>query len=115
MANKPVATIAPSEQASLVDHVEGLITKPVQSIPRLTDIIGNHGIISDLNGLMLQAHMNFEWDDPNETAMASFLLFGPPGCGKTSIARALAHANDWTLFHVTEGSLKSKWFGDSEK
>lgn len=115
MVTQPVTTTAVSEQASFVDLIESLITKPIQSTLRLDDIVGNRDILMVLNNLMLQAKERFDWVDPNDTAMTSFLLFGPPGCGRTSISQALAHVNGWTFFHVTEGKLKSKRSGDSEK
>ncbi len=43
------------------------------------------------------------------------LLFGPPGCGKTEIAKALPVKTGLPLYNVTSGKILSKWFGESEK
>ena len=43
------------------------------------------------------------------------LLYGPPGCGKTLIAKALANESGANLILIKGPELLSKWVGETEK
>ncbi|MEM3408591.1 MAG: replication factor C large subunit [Candidatus Micrarchaeia archaeon] len=72
---------------------------------KLADIIGQDAIIDRLT---IWAR---NWEDG--IPQKPILLYGRPGCGKTSIAHALANDMDWEIFEINASDTRNKSVIDS--
>ena len=82
----------------------------------LADVAGLAEVKKHLDATFLAPLRNPEMAAAfGQTAGGSLLMYGPPGCGKTFIARAIAGDLGASFIHVTLAELISKYIGDSEK
>ncbi|KAJ7051808.1 P-loop containing nucleoside triphosphate hydrolase protein [Mycena amicta] len=82
---------------------------------KFTDIGGLDAIVASLRESIIYPLVY-----PNLFSSASLLgspkgvlLFGPPGCGKTMLAKALAKESGATFINIAASVLTNKWFGES--
>jgi transitional endoplasmic reticulum ATPase len=87
-------------------------------VPNVTwDQVGG---LEDLKQKLVEA---VEWPLSNPTIFTrmgisppkGILLYGPPGCGKTLLARAVATESKANFISIKGPELLSKWVGESEK
>lgn len=83
-----------------------------------TDIGGLDDIIEELKESVIypltMPHL-YSDSSPLLAAPSGVLLYGPPGCGKTMLAKALAHESGACFINLHISTLTEKWFGDSNK
>lgn len=82
------------------------------------DIGGLDNIISDLQEAVIYPltlpHL-YRHTSSLLSAPSGVLLYGPPGCGKTMLAKALAHESGACFINLHISTLTEKWYGDSNK
>ncbi|VXB51484.1 26S protease regulatory subunit [Plantibacter sp. T3] len=98
----------PIDQPSLWDAERPAVT--------LADVAGLADVKQHLDSTFLAPLRNPELAAAfGQKPGGSLLMYGPPGCGKTFIAKAIAGDLGASFIHVTLADLLSKWLGDSEK
>ncbi|KAK9051166.1 hypothetical protein SSX86_027792 [Deinandra increscens subsp. villosa] len=56
-----------------------------------------------------------EYEASGISSHTGFLLYGPPGCGKTLIAKAVANEAGANFIHIEGPALMNKYVGETEK
>jgi ATPase family AAA domain-containing protein 1 len=82
------------------------------------DIGGLSDIIEDLRESVIYPLTLPELFSTSSSLLAApsgVLLYGPPGCGKTMLAKALAHESGACFINLHISTVTNKWFGDSNK
>lgn len=82
------------------------------------DIGGLDPIISTLKESVIYPLMYPELFTSTSSLLSApkgVLMYGPPGCGKTMLAKALAKESGATFINIAASVLTNKWYGESNK
>ena len=104
-----------SDQNSELDqNIEASIVSENSDIT-LNDVAGLEAVKRSLREAIVLPLKRPDLFTGSRQPWRGILLHGPPGCGKTMIAKATAGDIDATFFNVSAATLVSKWMGESEK
>ena len=82
---------------------------------KFSDIIGMKELKQMINEIIIIPTIRPDLFKGILKPQRGILLFGPPGTGKTMIAKAIASECSSTFFNISASSLTSKYIGESEK
>ena len=103
-----------AEEQEIIDSISGTILTESPDV-KWIDIAGLEGSKQALREAIVLPIMKPNLFTGARKPWSGILLFGPPGCGKTLLARAAATECKATFFSVSSADLLSKWLGESEK
>ncbi|MBW0486780.1 hypothetical protein O181_026495 [Austropuccinia psidii MF-1] len=96
----------------------GEVIQPDEINVGFSDVGGLDSIISDLKESVifpLCYPSTFKSSAGLFSSPKGVLLYGPPGCGKTMLAKTLAKESGAMFINIKPSDLSSKWFGESSK
>ncbi|RLF32894.1 MAG: hypothetical protein DRN07_03970 [Thermoplasmata archaeon] len=90
-----------------------LITHPPPKI-RFDDVIGIEEGRREIMDMLLMLNDFYALKKYKIKPPSGILLYGPPGCGKTLFAKAIAGEWGVPLIHVLPSDINSRWAGETE-
>jgi AAA+ superfamily predicted ATPase len=107
----PVAVLPPEAGV-----VRNFVDEPEQPRTTFDDVGGMENVIQRIQMNIIYPFKNPEiFKKFKKKPGGGILMYGPPGCGKTHIARATAGECGATFMAISITDILSKWLGESEK
>ncbi|MFW9989810.1 MAG: AAA family ATPase [Candidatus Odinarchaeota archaeon] len=103
-----------SEEQELIEMISGTIVTESPNV-KWNDIAGLENVKQAVREAIVLPIAKPELFTGARRPWSGILLFGPPGCGKTLLAKAAATECKATFFSASSADLLSKWLGESEK
>jgi len=120
--NEPDVNARPTREQLHLNQYEQVILQDLvfpEDIPVSFEDIGGLGnIVEELKESVIYPLTMPDLYSHSSSLLAApsgVLLYGPPGCGKTMICKALAHESGACFINLHISTLTEKWFGDSNK
>lgn len=119
LASEPAATTPGFDWTAAQEEIDealdavGLMERPTL---RLADVGGMHEVKARLDAAFLAPMRNPELRRAYRKSLrGGLLMYGPPGCGKTFLARAVAGELGAAFHAVSLADVLDMWVGNSEK
>lgn len=107
----------PDQLSRIVPALEATIQRAgARDAPKRGDIAGLEFVKTQIEEVLILPRLHPELFSSALTRPSrGLLLFGPPGTGKTMLARWIAAECGATFFNINASSVLSKWIGEAEK